>query len=43
MGSDYLDLITSVTDLNYYKICFVDANGNESNFSEVKVYQLMNL
>jgi len=36
MGSDYLDLMTSVTDLNYYKISFVDANGNESNFSEVK-------
>ena len=36
MGSDYLDLITSVVDLNYYKISFVDVNGNESNFSEVK-------
>ena len=36
MGSDYLDLITSIKSLNYYKISFVDANGNESNFSEVK-------
>ena len=35
MGSDYLDLRTS-TDQNYYKISFVDENGNQSNFSEVK-------
>ena len=36
MGSDYLDLRTSITDQNYYKISFVDENGNQSNFSEVK-------